>query len=107
VSTPGREDLGRPHNPFIRVETNYQISGPMAVALRSIVSDQMIRRTGLSGGATQDVSDQVKAGTSARSELHKNAERLAQVGHWHWDLRDNRVSVRGNVSNLQGSRIIT
>jgi len=45
-------------------------------------------------GATQDITEQVKAWELLReSEEHlKDAERLAQLGHWHWDLRDNRVS---------------
>ena len=45
-------------------------------------------------GATQDITERVKARELLReSEEHlKKAEQLAQVGHWHWDLRANRVS---------------
>jgi PAS domain S-box-containing protein len=45
-------------------------------------------------GATQDITEQVRARELLReSEGHlKNAERLAHVGHWQWDLRTNRVS---------------
>jgi PAS domain S-box-containing protein len=80
------------------VETEYRIIRPDGEVrhVRSIVeairNDQgaPVRLT----GATQDVSEQVKARELLReSEQHlKNAERLAQVGHWHWDLRANRVS---------------
>jgi PAS domain S-box-containing protein len=45
-------------------------------------------------GATQDITEQVRARELLReSEGHlKNAERLARVGHWQWDLGANRVS---------------
>ncbi len=44
-------------------------------------------------GATQDITDQVKARELLReSEGHlKNAARLSQVGYWQWDLRTNRI----------------
>jgi two-component system, cell cycle sensor histidine kinase and response regulator CckA len=42
----------------------------------------------------EDITERRRAEAALReSEKYlKNAERLAQVGHWHWDLRDNRVS---------------
>ncbi len=45
-------------------------------------------------GATQDITEQVNARELLRDSEGrlKNAERLAQVGHWQWDLRANRVS---------------
>jgi PAS domain S-box-containing protein len=45
-------------------------------------------------GSVQDVTEQVKAEEMLReSEQHlKNAERLAHMGHWQWDLKVNRVS---------------
>jgi PAS domain-containing protein len=45
-------------------------------------------------GATQDVTEEVRARELLReSEKHlKNAERLAHLGHWQWDIRANRVS---------------
>ena len=60
-------------------------------------------------GATQDITEQVEARELLReSEQHlKNAERLAQVGHWHWDLRANRVSGSEEVFRIFGSRKIT
>jgi PAS domain-containing protein len=45
-------------------------------------------------GATQDVTDQVKARELLRQseERLKNAQRLAHVGNWHWDLKTNQVT---------------
>jgi PAS domain S-box-containing protein len=45
-------------------------------------------------GATEDITDQVKARELLRqSERHlKNAERLANLGHWDWDLNSNQVT---------------
>jgi signal transduction histidine kinase len=45
-------------------------------------------------GATQDVTEEVRARELLReSEKHlKNAERLAHLGHWQWDIWANRVS---------------
>jgi len=44
--------------------------------------------------AIQDITEQVTARELLRdSEEHlKNAERLAHVGHWQWDIRGNRIS---------------
>jgi PAS domain S-box-containing protein len=44
-------------------------------------------------GATQDITEQVKARETVReSEARlKSAERLANVGHWDWDLNSNEV----------------
>ena len=44
--------------------------------------------------AVQDITDHVRARERlAESEQYlKNAERLAHVGHWQWDIRANRVS---------------
>jgi PAS domain S-box-containing protein len=80
------------------VETEYRIIRPDGEVrhVRSIVeairNDQgaPVRLV----GATQDVSEQVKARELLRESEQrlKNAERIAQVGHWHWDVRANRVS---------------
>jgi len=45
-------------------------------------------------GATQDVTDQVKASEVLRQseERLKNAERLTHAGNWHWDLKTNHMS---------------
>jgi len=45
-------------------------------------------------GATQDVTDQVQASEQIRASEGrlKNAERLAHVGHWQWDLETNLAS---------------
>jgi two-component system cell cycle sensor histidine kinase/response regulator CckA len=44
-------------------------------------------------GATQDITELVKARELLREsgERLKNAERLAHVGHWDWDLKTNQV----------------
>ena len=44
-------------------------------------------------GATQDITEQVKAGELLREseERLKNAERLAHVGHWSWDVKSRHV----------------
>ena len=83
------------HGPL---EVEYRIIRPDGEArfVRSIV--EVIRNDQGApvrlAGATQDITEQVEARELLReSEQHlKNAERLAQVGHWHWDLRANRVS---------------
>ena len=80
------------------VETEYRITRPDGEVrhVRSIV--EAIRNDQGApvrlAGATQDITERVKARELLReSEEHlKKAERLAQVGHWHWDLRANRVS---------------
>jgi two-component system cell cycle sensor histidine kinase/response regulator CckA len=54
--------------------------------------------------AIQDVTDQVRARELLReSEQHlKRAERLAQVGHWQWDLRANRVTGSDEMFRIFG-----
>jgi PAS domain S-box-containing protein len=44
-------------------------------------------------GATQDITDQVQATQLLREseERLRNAERIANVGHWDWDLNSNEV----------------
>jgi two-component system, cell cycle sensor histidine kinase and response regulator CckA len=82
----------------VPVETEYRIIRPDGEVrhVRSIV--EAIRNDEGApvrlAGATQDITERVKARELLReSEEHlKKAERLAQVGHWHWDLRANRVS---------------
>ena len=55
-------------------------------------------------GATQDITDQVKAREllSQSEERLKNAERLAHVGHWQWDLKTNRVSGSDEMYRIFG-----
>jgi two-component system, cell cycle sensor histidine kinase and response regulator CckA len=45
-------------------------------------------------GSIQDITDQVRASELLRKseELLKNAERLAHLGHWQWDIRVNHIS---------------
>ncbi len=45
-------------------------------------------------GALQDITEQVHAANLLREseERLRNAERLAHVGNWHWDLKSNEVS---------------
>jgi PAS domain S-box-containing protein len=45
-------------------------------------------------GATADITDQVKARELLRQSERrlKNAERLANLGHWDWDLNSNQVT---------------
>jgi two-component system, cell cycle sensor histidine kinase and response regulator CckA len=45
-------------------------------------------------GATEDITDQVKARELLRQSERrlKNAERLANLGHWDWDLSGNQVT---------------
>jgi PAS domain S-box-containing protein len=44
-------------------------------------------------GATQDITDQIKARELLRQSENRlrNAERLANLGHWDWDLKSNQV----------------
>jgi PAS domain S-box-containing protein len=44
-------------------------------------------------GATQDITEQVRAEETLRGSEQrlKNAERLAHVGHWEWDVKTNRL----------------
>lgn len=80
--------------------------GPVEIEYRIVRPDGEIRlvRTVAEGmrddrgvfrvvGATQDVTDEVTARENLRqSESRlKNAERLARVGHWYWDLETNLV----------------
>jgi PAS domain S-box-containing protein len=89
---------GKVRSTMAPVETEYRIIRPDGEVrhVRSIV--EAIRNDkGVPvrlAGATQDITERVKARELLReSEEHlKKAERLAQVGHWHLDLRDNRVS---------------
>jgi two-component system, cell cycle sensor histidine kinase and response regulator CckA len=45
-------------------------------------------------GATQDITEQTRAQERLREseERLKNAERIARLGHWQWDIAANRVS---------------
>jgi PAS domain S-box-containing protein len=80
------------------LEVEYRITKPSGSVrfVRSIVeairNDQgaVVRIA----GAIQDVTEQVMARELLReSEKHlKNAERLAHLGHWQWDMRANRIS---------------
>ncbi len=79
------------------VETEYRIIRPDGEVrhVRSIV--EAIRNDQGApvrlAGATQDITEQVKARELLREseERLKNAERIAHVGHWHWDLKSNHV----------------
>jgi PAS domain S-box-containing protein len=44
-------------------------------------------------GATQDITDEIRAREFVREseERLRNAERIAQVGNWRWDINGNRV----------------
>jgi PAS domain S-box-containing protein len=55
-------------------------------------------------GATQDISEQVKARELLReSEGHlKNAARLAHVGYWQWDIQTNHVSGSDEMFRIFG-----
>lgn len=80
------------------VDTEYRIVRPDGEVcfVRSIV--ETIRDDGgvpvRINEAIQDITEQVRARELLRdSEEHlKNAERLAHLGHWQWDIRTNRVS---------------
>ena len=54
--------------------------------------------------AIQDITEQVRARELLRdSEEHlKNAERLAHVGHWQWDIRGNRVTGSDEMYRMFG-----
>jgi two-component system cell cycle sensor histidine kinase/response regulator CckA len=81
----------------VPVETEYRIIRPDGEVrfVRSIV--EAIRNDqGIAvrlAGATQDITEHVKARELLREseERLKNAERIAHVGHWHWDLKSNQV----------------
>ncbi len=55
-------------------------------------------------GATQDITEEVRARELlCESEEHlKNAERLAHVGHWQWDLPTNCVSGSEELFRILG-----
>jgi PAS domain S-box-containing protein len=55
-------------------------------------------------GATQDISEQVKARELLReSEGHlKNAARLAHVGYWQWDIQTNCISGSDEMFRIFG-----
>ncbi|HEY6344279.1 MAG TPA: PAS domain-containing protein [Bryobacteraceae bacterium] len=55
-------------------------------------------------GATQDITERKEAEAALReSEEHlKNAERLAHLGHWQWDIRANRISGSEEMSRIFG-----
>ena len=55
-------------------------------------------------GASQDITEQVHARERLRENEQrlKNAERLAHVGHWHWDLKNNKVSWSEEMFKILG-----
>jgi PAS domain-containing protein len=55
-------------------------------------------------GALQDITEQVKAAELLREndERLKNAERLAHVGSWRWDLKSNKVSWSEEMFHIFG-----
>ena len=81
----------------VPVEVEYRIMRPDGATrfVRSIVeairNDQGVPVRVV--GTTQDITEQVKARELLREseERLKNAERLAHVGHWHWDLNSDQV----------------
>jgi PAS domain S-box-containing protein len=90
------------------LEVEYRITQPSGIVrfVRSIVeairNDQgeAVRFA----GATQDVTEQVMARELLReSEKHlKNAERLAHLGHWQWDIKANRMSCSEEMFRIFG-----
>lgn len=80
------------------VEVEYRIIRPDGEVryLRSIV-EAVRNHLGIAvriAGASQDITEQVEARELLRRSEQdlKNAERLAHVGYWHWDLRTNGIS---------------
>ena len=55
-------------------------------------------------GATADITDQVKARELLRQSERrmKNAERLANLGHWDWDLNSNQVTLSEEAFRILG-----
>jgi PAS domain S-box-containing protein len=55
-------------------------------------------------GAAQDITDQVKAHDllSESEKRLKNAERVANVGHWDWDLTSNQVTWSEGTFRIYG-----
>lgn len=83
---------------ILPVEVEYRIIRPQGEVrfVHSIVEAVRNDRGALIRivGSIQDITEQVKARELLREseERLKNAERLAHVGNWHWDMRTNRVS---------------
>ena len=55
-------------------------------------------------GTTEDITDQVKARELLRQSERrlKNAERLANLGHWDWDLNSNQVTLSDETCRIFG-----
>jgi PAS domain S-box-containing protein len=55
-------------------------------------------------GAAQDITDQVNSREILRESERRlqNAERLAHVGNWQWDIRTNSVSGSGEMFRIFG-----
>ena len=55
-------------------------------------------------GATQDITEQVESRDLLREseDRLKNAERLAHLGHWQWDLQTNHVSWSDEMFRIFG-----
>jgi PAS domain S-box-containing protein len=55
-------------------------------------------------GATQDITEQTRAQERLREseERLKNAERIARLGHWQWDIGTNRVSGSEEMCRIFG-----
>jgi PAS domain S-box-containing protein len=85
------------HSTMAPVETEYRIIRPNGGVryVRSVV--QAIRNDRGEpvrlAGATQDVTEQVQTRDLLRQseERLKNAERLASLGHWQWNLKSNQI----------------
>jgi two-component system, cell cycle sensor histidine kinase and response regulator CckA len=96
------------HSSIAPVDVEYRIIRPDGELrfVRSIVeairNDQgaPVRLT----GATQDVTEQVQAQELLRKseERLKNAERLAHLGHWDWDLKSNQVTWSEEMFHIFG-----
>jgi PAS domain S-box-containing protein len=90
------------------VEVEYRIIRPNGETrfVRSII--EAIRNDqGLPvriAGATQDITEQVRAEETLReSEARlRNAERIAHVGNWHWDISVNHVTCSEETLRILG-----